>query len=176
MLSHYYGTFSSLFCSVTGTVTSRKFWNKKPLKGSYYLIYWSQSLSQMHRATFRFVVVSFADRETYCKFPSLYFSKALEGLMYGGKFAFQNRLNWLAVGRKFTIFIPANLRRSKIWRPSILHYTPPPTPECQQHQHPHSPPPAPTNCLRTLYDVLHDVHGIKIRFHHCNDELIFVID
>ena len=56
------------------------------------------------------------------------------------------------------------------------HYTPPPTPECQQHQHPHSPPPVPTNCLRTLYDVLHDVHGIKMRFHHCNDELIFVID
>ena len=28
--------------------------------------------------------------------------------------------------------IPANLRRSKIWRLSILHYTP--TPECRQHQ------------------------------------------
>ena len=43
-----------------------------------------------------------------------------------------------------------------------LHYTPrpPPTP----------PPPAPTNCLRTLYDILHEVHGIKMRFHHCNDE------
>ena len=24
--------------------------------------------------------------------------------MYGGKFAFQNRLGWLVVGRKFTIF------------------------------------------------------------------------
>ena len=24
--------------------------------------------------------------------------------MYGGKFAFQNRLSWLVVGRKFTIF------------------------------------------------------------------------
>ena len=53
---------------------------------------------------------------------------------------------------------------------------PPPTPECQQHQHPHSPTPAPTNCLRTFCDILHDVHGIKMRFHHCNDELIFVID
>ena len=54
---------------------------------------------------------------------------------------------------------------------------PPPTPECQPHQHPHrSPPPAPTNCLRTLYDVLHEVHGIKMRFHHCNDKLIFVIE
>ena len=28
----------------------------------------------------------------------------LEGLMYGGKFAFQNRLSWLVVGRKCTIF------------------------------------------------------------------------
>ena len=37
-------------------------------------------------------------------------------------------------------YIPANLRRSKIWRLSILHYTPPSTTECQQHQHPHSPP------------------------------------
>ena len=35
----------------------------------------------------------------------LYFSKALlEGLMYGGKFAFQNRLGQLIVGRKFIIF------------------------------------------------------------------------
>ena len=57
------------FCSVTGSVTSRKFWNKKPLKRSYYLIYWSQSLSQMHRATFRFVVVSFA--QTYRKIPKI---------------------------------------------------------------------------------------------------------
>ena len=78
--------------------------------------------------------------------------------------------------------IPAKLRRSKIWRLSILHYTPhphPPPPECQQHQHPQPstpPPPAPTNCLRTLYDVLHEVHGIKMRFHYCDDELIFVID
>ena len=44
-------------------------------------------------------------------------------------------------------YIPANLRRSKIWRLSILHYTPPPTPEYQQHQHPHSPPPPRTNKL-----------------------------
>ena len=40
------------------------------------------------------------------------------------------------------VCIPANLRRSKIWRLSILHYTPPPpTPECQQHRHPPPPPP-----------------------------------
>ena len=39
--------------------------------------------------------------------------------------------------------IPANLRRSKIWRLSILHYTAPPpsTHECQPHQHPHYPVP-----------------------------------
>ena len=30
--------------------------------------------------------------------------------------------------------------------------------------------------LRTLHEVLHDVHTIKIRFHHCNDEIIFVSD
>ena len=36
--------------------------------------------------------------------PGLHFSKALfEGLMYGRKFAFQNRLGLLVVGRKFTI-------------------------------------------------------------------------
>ena len=28
-----------------------------------------------------------------------------EGLMFGGKFPFQNRLGWLVVGRKFTIFV-----------------------------------------------------------------------
>ena len=27
-----------------------------------------------------------------------------KGLMYRGKFAFQNRLGWLVVGRKFTVF------------------------------------------------------------------------
>ena len=26
----------------------------------------------------------------------------------------------------------------------------------------------------TLYEVLHEVHALKIRFHHCNDEVIFV--
>lgn len=43
-----------------------------------------------------------------------------------------------------------------------LHPLPPP-PECQQHQHP-----PPTNCpqpwLRTLYDVLHEVHVSKFAF------------
>ena len=28
----------------------------------------------------------------------------MEGLIYGGKFAFRNRLSWLVVGRTFTIF------------------------------------------------------------------------
>ena len=28
-----------------------------------------------------------------------------EGLIFGGKFPFQNRLGWLVVGRKFTIFV-----------------------------------------------------------------------
>ena len=27
--------------------------------------------------------------------------------------------------------------------------------------------------LRTLYEILHEVHTIKIRFHHCNDKIIF---
>ena len=72
--------------------------------------------------------------------------------------------------------IPANLRKSKIWRLSILHYTPPPPPRMSTAPTPPLPRPTPTNCLRTLYTVLHDVHGIKMRFHHCNDELIFVID
>ena len=71
--------------------------------------------------------------------------------------------------------IPAILRRSKIWRLSILHYIHPPPPNVNRINTP-TPHPTPTNCLRTLYDVLHDVHGIKMRFHHCNDELIFVID
>ena len=56
---------------------------------------------------------------------------------------------------------------------SILHYTPPHPPRMSTAPTPQTPPPpAPTNCLRTLYDVLHEVHGIKI---HCNDELIFVM-
>ena len=28
----------------------------------------------------------------------------MEGLIYGGKFAFQNRLGWLVLAREFTIF------------------------------------------------------------------------
>ena len=27
--------------------------------------------------------------------------------------------------------------------------------------------------LRKLYEILHEVHTIKIRFHHCNDKIIF---
>ena len=74
------------------------------------------------------------------------------------------------------ISIPANLRRSKIWRLSILHYTPLPSPPNVNSTKTPIPPPVPTNCLRTLYDILHEVYGIKMRFHHCNDKLIFVID
>ena len=51
---------------------------------------------------------------------------------------------------------------------------PPPPPDPRMSTAPTPPlprPPGPTNCLRTLYDVLHDVHGIKMSFHHCNDEL-----
>ena len=29
--------------------------------------------------------------------------------------------------------------------------------------------------LRALFEVLHEVHTIKIRFYHCNDEKIFVM-
>ena len=28
----------------------------------------------------------------------------------------------------------------------------------------------------TLYEVLPEVHTIKIRIHHCNDEIVFVSD
>ena len=56
-------------------------------------------------------------------------------------------------------------------------HPPPPHPRMSTAATPPLPPPtAPTNCLRTLYDILHDVHGIKMRFHHCHNELIFVID
>ena len=58
---------------------------------------------------------------------------------------------------------------------SILHYIPQP-PNVNSTNTPTPPSPPPKNCLRTLHDVLHDVHGIKMHFHHCNDELIFVID
>ena len=57
-----------------------------------------------------------------------------------------------------------------------LFCTTPPPPNVNTTNTSTPPPPAPTNCLRALYDVLHDAHGIKMRFHHCNDELIFFID
>ena len=47
--------------------------------------------------------------------------------------------------------------------------TPPPAPECQQTTHP-------PELLRTLCEVLHELHTIKIRIHHCNDEIVFVSD
>ena len=63
----------------------------------------------------------------------------------------------------------ANLRRSKIWRLSILHYT---TPLPRMSTAPPSPPAPPANKLTqlpwfgTLYEVLHDEHAIKIRRFH----------
>ena len=83
--------------------------------------------------------------------------------------------NFTVFVQQTTICIHANLQRSKIWRLSILHYTPPP-PTPPNVNSTNTPLPAPTNCLMTLYDVLHQVHGIKMRFDHRNDELIFVID
>ena len=74
------------------------------------------------------------------------------------------------------VHIPANLRRSKIWRFYFALHPPTPTPECQQHQHPQTSPPHQQIALGHLYDILNDVHEIKMRFHHCNDELIVVID
>ena len=72
----------------------------------------------------------------------------------------------------------ANLRRSKIWRLSILHYTPLPCP--QMTTAPLPPPPAhkltQPPWLKTLCEVLHEVHAIKICLHHYNDEIIFAGD
>ena len=62
-------------------------------------------------------------------------------------------------------------RDANLWRLSILHYTPPPWND-------HSPttphPSHKSTRLRTLYEVLHEVHVINIRFHHLNDKIIFV--
>ena len=45
-------------------------------------------------------------------------------------------------------YIPANLRRSKIWRLSILHYTPPPAaPNVNGTNTPTPPPPSLANKL-----------------------------
>ena len=45
-------------------------------------------------------------------------------------------------------------------------------------QTPNSPPPAhmltQPPWIRPLCEVVHEVHAIKIHFHHCNDEIIFV--
>ena len=60
----------------------------------------------------------------------------------------------------------ANLRKSKIWRLSLLHYPPPP--KCQRI-------PAHKYGLGH-YEVLHEVDTIKIYLHHCNDKIVFVSD
>ena len=64
----------------------------------------------------------------------------------------------------------ANLRKSKIWRLSLLHYPPPPHPKCQC---------IPAHKLTYglgHYEVLHEVDTIKIYLHHCNDKIVFVSD
>ena len=54
--------------------------------------------------------------------PGLYFSKALlEGLLYGGKFAFQNRLGYLIAGRNLPFLLCLNL-----YFRAISKYKPPP--------------------------------------------------
>ena len=57
-----------------------------------------------------------------------------------------------------------------------------PLPKCPQNP----PPPHPTpphkltqlsgKWFRTLYELLHEVHTIKICIHHCNDEIAFVLN
>ena len=64
----------------------------------------------------------------------------------------------------------ANLRKSKIWRLSLLHYPPPPPPNVQR---------IPAHKLTYglgHYEVLHEVDTIKIYLHHCNDKIVFVSD
>ena len=51
---------------------------------------------------------------------------------------------------------------------SLLHYPQPL--ECQWTPPPPQINPAP-KWVRTLYEVLHEVHTIKFHFHHCNDEI-----
>ena len=63
----------------------------------------------------------------------------------------------------------ANLRKSKIWRLSLLHYPPPP-PNVQ-----HIPAHKLTYGLGH-YEVLHEVDTIKIYLDHCNDKIVFVSD
>ena len=86
----------------------------------------------------------------------------------GEIFLFANRKSYfLSVISGYNAYLPTSgdLKSGD----SLFCTTPPtPTPECQQHRHPPTPRlPVPTNCLRTLYEVLHEVYGIKMGFHHC---------
>ena len=73
-----------------------------------------------------------------------------------------------------TISRDGNLWRSKIWRLSLLYPPPPPTPEYQL-----TPPqtnwPSPQimtwEWIRTLYQVLHELHSMKIYY----DKIIFSV-
>ena len=70
----------------------------------------------------------------------------------------------------------ANLQRSKIWRHLI--FTTPPS-NVSSPKTPHTSPPNKLTqllWLRTLFEILHEVHAIKICFHYCNDKIIFVSD
>ena len=59
-----------------------------------------------------------------------------------GKVEFENcRLISKNAVQLFVESIPANLRRSKIWRLSILHYTPPPPPPNVNSTNTPTPPP-----------------------------------
>ena len=58
---------------------------------------------------------------------------------------------------------------------SFLALAPLPPPLISRNPNPNSPPP-PQEWLRTLYEVLHEIHTIKICIHHCNEEIVFVSD
>ena len=50
------------------------------------------------------------------------------------------------------------------------------TPLIVTHPPPHNKSTHPPNYDVGIYEVLREVHTIKILFHHCNDEVIFVSD
>ena len=70
-----------------------------------------------------------------------------------------------SLGRSYVLRHPcsrdANLWRPQIGRLSFFHYPPPP--------HPRNWPSFQWEWLRTLYDLEHDVHTIKIWNHHFDD-------
>lgn len=84
----------------------------------------------------------------------------------------------------------ANLQRTLYFalHPPWMSTAPPaPPPSSPPPSSPPSPPPhTPTNWpsrqiitwewLRALYEVLHELHTLKIHYCHCNDKIIFVRD